>query len=64
MDERLKALYSSHKIFNVTKGNIGWVENLDRMELILYWENPTRRDEGQPRQRMDDENNEKHAQEK
>jgi hypothetical protein len=49
MDERLKALYSSHKIFNVTKGNIGWVENLDRMELILYWENPTRRDEGQPR---------------
>jgi len=49
IDERLKALYSSHKIFNVTKGNIGWVENLDRMELILYWENPTRRDEGQPR---------------
>jgi len=32
----------------VTKGNIGWVENLDSLELILYWKNPTIRDGGQP----------------
>jgi len=38
--ERLKTLYSSHKIFNVTKGNIGWVENLDRMEVNSLVENP------------------------
>jgi len=48
IDDRLKTLNSSHKIFNVTNGNIGCVENLDRMGLILYWKNPTRRDEGQP----------------
>jgi len=57
-------LYSSHKIFNVKNGNIVWIENLERMVLILYWKTPPRRDEGQRRYRMDDENNETQAQEK
>jgi hypothetical protein len=48
----------------VENGNIVWVENLERMVLILYWKTPTRRDEGQRRYRMGDENNETHAQEK